>query len=157
MENSKQAYPYIWEWVKEQGTISIGFEDYCGFLRADDPGGTCWESDEKYSSFEAALNALEAGITEHCKERGLFAELSATGNFKRKIAIDSSMLDAIRYNPETQILEAWFNSGKCWEYHDVPENVFEELLESDSKGGYMRDCIIGCYPENQVKSKRHRR
>ena len=63
------------------------------------------------------------------------------------------MLHAVGYDEETQELEAVFNSGKIYRYCGVPKEVFEELLASDSKGSYMRSCIIDCYEDYQVRSR----
>ena len=73
------------------------------------------------------------------------------------IEVDSSMLAAVKYNPDSKTLEAWFNSGDRWAYEGVPFRVFKELLESDSQGSYMRNFIIDCYPEERLgKAKRKR-
>jgi hypothetical protein len=72
------------------------------------------------------------------------------------IEVDSSMISAVKYDPKTKILEAWFNSGARWAYHDVPFRVFKELLESDSQGSYMRGNIIGEYDEEMLGKKRRR-
>lgn len=76
----------------------------------------------------------------------------------KMIDIDSSMLMAVGYDPATQTLRAVFNSGKTYNYFKVPQEVYDQLMDSDSKGGYMRDLIIDQYPYEQVKAnKRGRR
>ncbi|QQS28007.1 MAG: KTSC domain-containing protein [Sphingobacteriales bacterium] len=67
-----------------------------------------------------------------------------------RVPVDSSMIYAVGYDAESQTLYAEFNSGKIYAYEEVEPDVFEELLESDSKGRFMRNCIIGCYPDYQV-------
>ncbi len=67
------------------------------------------------------------------------------------IEVDSSMLAAIKYNPDSKTLEAWFNSGDRWAYTGVPFREFKNLLESDSVGSYMRSFIIDCYPDERLK------
>jgi hypothetical protein len=59
------------------------------------------------------------------------------------------MLSAIGYDDATKELVAVYNSGAVWRYRGVPKKVYRELLASDSKGGYMRDLIIGMYPEHR--------
>ncbi|ASC69464.1 hypothetical protein XM38_003910 [Halomicronema hongdechloris C2206] len=39
-----------------------------------------------------------------------------------------------------------FNSGKTYQYSEVPQETYEELLAADSKGSYMRSLMIDCYP-----------
>jgi len=70
------------------------------------------------------------------------------------IDVESSMLSAVGYDPATQTLRALFNSGKTYDYFEVPQEVYDQLIESDSKGHYMSDAIIDLYPYHQVKKKR---
>ena len=46
-----------------------------------------------------------------------------------------------------------FGSGKVYRYQVVPRRVYRELLEADSKGSYMRSCVIGVYPEYQLRRR----
>lgn len=66
------------------------------------------------------------------------------------VPVESSMLVAIGYDAATNELEAVFTSGAVWWYRGVPRKVYKELLASDSKGSYMRDLVIGQYPDYQV-------
>ena len=68
---------------------------------------------------------------------------------KDLITVDSSMIHAVGYDPEGQQLEVVFNSGKVYCYQGVYQETYEALLEADSKGRYMRGCIIDCYPYYQ--------
>jgi len=61
------------------------------------------------------------------------------------------MLAAVGFDPVTGNLEAVFNDGAIWQYQNVPVKVYEELMASDSKGGYMRDFIIDVYPDYRVR------
>lgn len=71
------------------------------------------------------------------------------------VDVDSSMIDAVRYNAKEKVLEVMFNSGQVYSYEDVPRKIYKELLEADSKGRFMRDEIIDCYP--YFKGTRRRR
>ena len=64
------------------------------------------------------------------------------------VTVDSSMLYAVGYDPDTQELVAVFNSGRTWWYEGVPAEVYQQLMSSDSIGGYMRDFIIDMYPDH---------
>nr|WP_309694535.1 KTSC domain-containing protein [Armatimonas sp.] len=72
------------------------------------------------------------------------------------VTVDSSMLHAVGYDEEAKELEAVFASGKVYRYEGVPKEVYEELLASDSKGSFMRNAIIDCYPDYPVRTKRGR-
>lgn len=161
-------YPFIERWTNEQGIVEIGFhENTKSFIRAYDEGGNCWDSaDAKYTSLEDALNDLEEGLLKFCKENGLFEDIwdahepppsaEDAAILNKLIEVDSSMISAVKYDPTTKTLEAWFKSGARWAYHGVPVRVFKELLESDSQGSYMRNYIIGEYDEEMLGKKRRR-
>lgn len=70
------------------------------------------------------------------------------------IEVDSSMLKAVGYNSATQTLRAVFNGGKTYDYFEVSRKVYEQLLDDNSKGSYMRSLIINQYPYQEVKKKR---
>lgn len=61
------------------------------------------------------------------------------------IDVKSSMIAALAYDESIQTLRVKFNSGDLYEYYEVEPETFRELLEADSKGQYMRACIIDCY------------
>ncbi len=68
--------------------------------------------------------------------------------------VDSSMIKAVGYKAEDKELMVIFNSGKTYYYTDVPQKEYDNLLEADSKGSYMRGNIIGFYPYYQGRRKR---
>ncbi len=65
--------------------------------------------------------------------------------------VESSMLHAVGYNSKTRTLEVVFNTGGVYQYYDVPPEEYEELMEAESKGRYMHECIIDMYPYAQIK------
>ena len=69
---------------------------------------------------------------------------------------DSTMLKAVGYNPATQTLRAVFNGGRTYDYFEVSRKVYEQLLDDNSKGSYMRSMIIHQYPYQEVKKRRKR-
>ena len=67
------------------------------------------------------------------------------------IKVDSSMIYAFGYDEQEQVLEVIFKRTGVYRYHNVPKEVYQQLLDSDSKGGYMRDLIIDMYPTERVR------
>src|SRR4029450_6094428 len=61
------------------------------------------------------------------------------------IPVESSMIQAVGYDPKTRILEVVFSSGQTYCYEDVPPEVHQELMIADSKGQYMGEAVIGLY------------
>ena len=70
------------------------------------------------------------------------------------IEVDSSMIRAVKYDAKKQELEVWFNTGGVYCYEEVPQEVYDELLEASSKGRFMRDAVIDCYPYSRVSKGR---
>jgi KTSC domain len=73
------------------------------------------------------------------------------------VIVESSMIRAVGYDAAAQQLEVLFNSGKTYCYTDVPPTVYTELLTADSKGQYMRACVIGVYPDYELARRRQRK
>jgi hypothetical protein len=73
------------------------------------------------------------------------------------IKVESSMINAVSYDAKTHILTVIFNSGKAYEYHEVMPETHQELMDSASKGSYMRSCIIDCYPTSMAKGRKTRK
>jgi hypothetical protein len=70
--------------------------------------------------------------------------------------VESSMLYAIGYNVERQVLEVVFNSGGIYRYLDVPPDIYKGLLEASSKGRFMWDHIFNLFPYEQLRVRRKR-
>lgn len=68
--------------------------------------------------------------------------------------VESSMIHAIGYDPDRQMLEVIFNSGKIYQYFEVPEALYDDLMQSDSKGSYFRSFVIDCFPYQQLQHRR---
>ena len=73
------------------------------------------------------------------------------------VTVDSSMIHAVGYDAEKRLLEVVFNSGKTYCYENVPPEEYEGLVAADSKGQYMRACIIDMYPYYQLRPHRGKR
>lgn len=61
------------------------------------------------------------------------------------------MITSVAYDAKKEILEVKFKQGQVYQYFEVPSKVFEELLEAESKGRYMRSHVIDCYPYVRVR------
>ena len=63
---------------------------------------------------------------------------------KRK-SVSSSVLASIGYDPKSRLLEVEFNHGEIYQYSDVPEKVYKELINADSIGKYYSDNVRDDY------------
>jgi hypothetical protein len=65
-------------------------------------------------------------------------------------SVQSSMIASLGYDSATSTLEVEFNSGAVWQYYDVPENVYNDMINSGSLGKFFHANIKGQYSESQV-------
>jgi hypothetical protein len=70
------------------------------------------------------------------------------------ITVESSMIHAIGYDPDKRILEIVFNTGRTYQYADVPPEEYEGLLNAESKGRYFLANIRDEYEYWQVRRSR---
>jgi hypothetical protein len=54
-------------------------------------------------------------------------------------------LASIGYDAENEILEVEFNHGGVYQYFDVPEDVYQELMDAPSHGVYFSANIRNDY------------
>jgi|GEM_PF-288690 len=75
----------------------------------------------------------------------------------KRIPVDSSMIASVGYDRQEKTLEVEFvNTGHVYEYYDVPYQQYLNLMKADSKGSYMKDCIIDCYDYGRVSRGRRK-
>ena len=60
--------------------------------------------------------------------------------------VESSMLAAIGYDANLNALVVLFNSGRAYQYLNVPIDTYQSLMQASSKGRYMLDHVIDHYP-----------
>ena len=51
--------------------------------------------------------------------------------------VESSMIHAIGYDKDKRILEVVFNTGRTYQYGDVPPEVYAAFMQAESKGRYF--------------------
>lgn len=66
------------------------------------------------------------------------------------IIVNSSNLNAIDYNIESQTLTIEFHNGRTYIYYNVPQQVFEELRNAPSKGKYHHQYIKNNYQYKRI-------
>jgi hypothetical protein len=60
----------------------------------------------------------------------------------------SSNLSAMRYDEQSRTLQIRFQSGRSYDYQDVPADVADGLKQADSPGRYFLNSIKGVYAES---------
>lgn len=63
----------------------------------------------------------------------------------KRVAVVSSNLREVGYDPASSTLEVQFIDGRVYQYFDVPERVYRELLAASSVGQFFHREIRGEY------------
>ena len=58
-----------------------------------------------------------------------------------RLYVKSSNLHSVGYDRDLKVLQVEFRSGGVYQYYDVPENIYFELLKAESKGRYLNSQI----------------
>lgn len=61
------------------------------------------------------------------------------------IYVDSSNIEAIGYDDDAQELHVQFTSGGHYIYHDVPRQIFDDLMNAPSKGSFLNREVKNVY------------
>lgn len=72
----------------------------------------------------------------------LLAILSIDNKFGiKRILVESSNIASVGYDAEKKLLEIEFHHGAVYQYFDVPEKLYEDLMSSPSQGAYFMNEI----------------
>lgn len=59
----------------------------------------------------------------------------------QRVPVPSSNVASVGYDASTQTLEVEFRNGALYQYFDVPEQIFQELMNAASLGSYLNAVI----------------
>ena len=68
----------------------------------------------------------------------------------QRYSVASSNLASVGYDAATQTLEVEFLSGSKYQYYNVSENMYSQLMEVGSKGRFFHQYIRNSYPYTKV-------
>lgn len=69
----------------------------------------------------------------------------------KRVAVQSSNLASVGYDPAADTLEIEFRHGGVYQYYGVPKEVHEGLMMAASKGSYFhRNVKMAGYPYSRV-------
>jgi len=63
----------------------------------------------------------------------------------RRQVVSSTNISEIGYDADRRTLEVAFKSGTVYQYFDVPERIYEDLIRASSIGQYLNTNIKGQY------------
>ena len=64
--------------------------------------------------------------------------------------VASTNLKSVGYDCDTETLEVEFLRGSVYQYYNVPQNIFEQLMREGSKGKFLFNFIRNAYPYSRV-------
>lgn len=67
-----------------------------------------------------------------------------------RIAVSSSNLAEVGYDPDSETLEIMFQSGSIYHYYNLPAFMYERLIQANSPGTFFNANIKGQFPEARV-------
>ena len=60
--------------------------------------------------------------------------------------LNSSAIARVEYDPVTRKMQIWFRGGThAYDYFNVPESVYQGLIQASSPGSYYDHCIKDRY------------
>ncbi len=65
-------------------------------------------------------------------------------------SVQSSNINAIGYDEGSETLQIEFINGGMYQYFDVPRQVFDGIMNADSKGKFLHSNIKGAYRYSRV-------
>ena len=67
-----------------------------------------------------------------------------------RIFVESSNLRSVGYDSTTQTLEIEFNNSGIYQYSNVPQSVYNELMSASSHGSYFSANIRNSYQYTKI-------
>ena len=67
-----------------------------------------------------------------------------------RYSIASSNIASIGYDADTDTLEVEFLSGAIYQYYNIPQNMYDQLVQAGSKGRFLNTYIKNAYPYSRV-------
>ena len=64
--------------------------------------------------------------------------------------VSSSNLASVGYDLTTSTLEIEFNSGRVYQYFDVPEHIHQELMSAGSVGSYFARSVKNSFACSEI-------
>ncbi|EPQ7004144.1 KTSC domain-containing protein [Pseudomonas aeruginosa] len=67
-----------------------------------------------------------------------------------RVSVSSSNIASVGHDASSQTLEVEFLNGSIYEYYDVPEHVYQELISASTVGGYFAQRVKNVYGFSRI-------
>jgi hypothetical protein len=64
--------------------------------------------------------------------------------------VDSSSIASVGYSPDSETLEIEFKNQTIYEYYNVPQVIYDQLMETASVGAYFSASIRNVFANSRV-------
>lgn len=68
----------------------------------------------------------------------------------QRYSVASSNLASVGYEVTSQTLEVEFLNGSVYQYYNVPQNIYDELMRAGSKGRFLNTYVKNAFPYSRV-------
>lgn len=65
--------------------------------------------------------------------------------------VSSSNIAAVGHNSQSMVLEVEFNNGALYEYYEVSEQVYFDLINAGSVGGFFNSSVKNSYSCTRIQ------
>jgi len=68
----------------------------------------------------------------------------------QRYSVASSNISSIGFDADSETLEVEFLNGSIYQYFNVPQNMYDQLMAEGSKGRFLNTYIKNAYPYSRV-------
>ena len=118
---------------------------------SEDPEvSVAWKSQRRPESYQRLVASWRAQNPRWAQSRVARSPLSEQEiEAMEREAVTSSNIVSIGYEPTTETLEVEFKSG-VYQYYNVPELIYQQMMASESKGKFLIVYIKPVYPYSRI-------
>lgn len=98
------------------------------------------------------LRQLDAIVASDAPSAADFNQLPGVNQSLPMLPVQSSMANAVGYDPRQSILQIQFKDGAVYQYEDIDIETWHELRETDSPGQFFNREIKGNYRSQRLRS-----
>ena len=98
------------------------------------------------------LRQLDAIVASDSAYSADFNQLPQAGRSLPMLPVQSTMANAVGYDPHQGLLQVEFKNGAIYQYEGVKPETWEELQDTDSPGKFFNRQIKGNYASRRILS-----
>jgi hypothetical protein len=69
----------------------------------------------------------------------------------QRVTVESTTLGSAGHDDQAAVLELQFRNGTVYQYSLVPQQVYRDLLQAESKGRFFNHNIRGKFPYQRIQ------